>query len=180
MTEMNDMNKWAKITIVSLTFLVILLGAVNLFLVVNSLSLVRKLAQESGSSFQTSQPTPVADNQADQPCPCSTNFEKTLVQERGVIKKLLDDRDLGSEYMYEFYFEKPFLLWSNATGFPQFVDSLELYPADNTTFTDGMFFKIDDYLNIPVEIAGELTWGYAESRVIKIQAITHLPLKSVR
>ena len=164
-----SMSKWVKIAIAFLTLLVIMLGVANLFLVVNSLSLVKKLAQESGSGSQTSQP-----------CPCSTNIEKTLVQERGVIKKLPDDRDLGSEYMYEFYFEKPFLLWSNATGFPQFVDSIELYPADNTTFADGMFFKIDDYLNIPVEIAGELTWGYAESRVIKIQAVTHLPLKTVR
>jgi len=177
---MDDMNKWAKIAIVFLTLLVIVLGVANMFLVVNSLSLVKKLAQERDSGSQTGQPGPVANNQTGQQCPCSTNIEKTLVQERGVIKKLPDDKDLGSEYMYEFYFEKPFLLWSTATGSPQFVDSVELYPADNTTFADGVFFKIDDYLNIPVEIAGELTWGYAESRVIKIQAITHLPLKSVR
>jgi len=174
------MNKWAKIAIVFLTLLVIMLGLANLFLVVNSLSLVKKLAQESDSNSQTSQPNIVTNNQIGQSCPCSKNIEKTFVQERGVIKKLPDDRDLGSEYMYEFYFEKPFLLWTNATGFPQFVDSIELYPGYSSTFADGMFIKIDDYLNIPVEIAGELTWGYAESRVIKIQAVTHLPLKSVR
>lgn len=84
---------------------------------------------------------------------------------KGQIKALPDDRDLGQEKMYFIYFNEPFILWDNATGYPQFMDSLELVSNEENKF------DFEKYVNKEVLIAGELTWGYAESRVIKVQAI---------
>lgn len=103
-----------------------------------------------------------------QACECKNNFGDLAgerVTEKGYIRKERDDRDLGSEFMYVFYFDEPFIVWLNGSGSPQFAESIEVYKPQNETFL------LDDYVGKHVEIAGELTWGYSESRAIEAQAI---------
>jgi len=89
---------------------------------------------------------------------------------RGVIKKekIPEELELGEDW-YWIYFDEPYLLKNNASGWPQYIDKLQLVPPQDTAF-----YKIDDYLDSPVEIYGYNSWGYAESSVIQIISIAKL------
>lgn len=89
----------------------------------------------------------------------------------GVLRKekIPSDLQLG-DYWYIFYFDEPFLLMDNATGTgPLYIRSIQLFSRE-----DKVVFDFEDYVNKKVKIAGNLTWGYAESRVFKVVAITDL------
>ena len=89
---------------------------------------------------------------------------------RGVIKKekIPEELELGEDW-YWIYFDEPYLLKNNASGWPQYIDKLQLVPPQDTAF-----YKIDDYLDSPVEIYGYNSWGYAESSVIQVISIAKL------
>lgn len=150
--------------IIILVIIVALLGSANLFLVMNSINLIQKLSVVTTSStINNQQPTTIKTDA--EIYECKFNVGKEKIKERGYIKKEKDDRDLGSEFMFTFYFDEPFLLWVNGSGSPQYAKSIELYDPEHASFS------IDDFLDRHVELAGDLTWGYAESRVIQPQAI---------
>ena len=89
---------------------------------------------------------------------------------RGVIKKekIPEELELGEDW-YWIYFDEPYLLKNNASGWPQYVNKLQLVPPQ-----DAAFYKIDDYLDSPVEIYGYNSWGYAESSIIQVISIAKL------
>ena len=89
---------------------------------------------------------------------------------RGVIKKekIPEELELGEDW-YWIYFDEPYLLKNNASGWPQYIDKLQLVPPQ-----DAAFYKIDDYLDSPVEIYGYNSWGYAESSIIQVISIAKL------
>lgn len=153
--------------IVFLVVLVAVLGCANFFLVVNSLKLIQKLSIVAVSAVDKSQqPTP--EKTSEQIYECKFNPQNEKIKEKGYIKKEKDDRELGSEFMFTFYFDEPFLLWENATGYPKFINSIELYKPEYETKSLVDYFN--GYAGKRVELAGELTWGYAESRVIRVWA----------
>ena len=89
---------------------------------------------------------------------------------RGVIKKekIPEELELGEDW-YWIYFDEPYLLKNNASGWPQYIDKLQIFQPNDTAF-----YKIDDYLDSPVEIYGYNSWGYAESSVIQVISIAKL------
>lgn len=149
----SEENK-SKIFIALLLLVIFFLTAINIytFVKVQSFLKVRKttINKDDGKTIFK--------------CALSTSSETAV--ETGIIRKEKDTRDPGSEYMYIFYFDKPFLLWTNSSGSAIFVDSIEVYGLKTGVYAG----KIDDYVGKHVEIAGVLEW-VEESRIINIQAI---------
>ena len=106
------------------------------------------------------------------PTPINGNSETIVVKGKIVKEQIPKELDLG-EYWYWMYFDSPFLLQENASGIPQRVTKLEVSPP-----ADMNEYQFEQYLNSPVEILGDLTWGYAESSVIQVHSIHFLNQKS--
>ncbi|OGC46672.1 hypothetical protein A2713_02220 [candidate division WWE3 bacterium RIFCSPHIGHO2_01_FULL_35_17] len=90
----------------------------------------------------------------------------------GVIKKeqIPADLELG-EYWYWFYFDKPFLLENNSYGYPMMINKIQIVAGTNYKNADE---KLDEYLDKKLEINGELSWGYAESRIIVLDSFEQM------
>lgn len=91
------------------------------------------------------------------------NNSQITVQGKIVKETIPAELELGENW-YWIYFDTPFFLQDNASGRPQYVDKIQVIPRSEKTNIP----TIDTLLNIHVEVVGELTWGYAESRVIQI------------
>jgi hypothetical protein len=87
-------------------------------------------------------------------------FYGTMVKER-----IPQELDLG-EYWYRLYFNEPYYLEDNASGTPQYVNSLQVILPPESSEDDYPFYE-----GAQVMIGGYLSWGYAESRVIQAEKI---------
>lgn len=95
--------------------------------------------------------------------PKITTFRGTLRKEE-TPKEL----DLPNKYRYILYFEEPYLLKDNAVGYPLYIESIEVFsPRDRT-------LDLDPYDDLYVEVAGILSWGLAETRIIEAVAVVSL------
>jgi hypothetical protein len=95
-----------------------------------------------------------------------TASSKKIEYFTGTLKKeeIPAELELG-DYWYWLYLDKPQLI-ENSTGVgPLYTEKLEVYPPEHS------LTNIDEYIDLEVEIAGYLDWGYSESRVIKTQDI---------
>ncbi|MBI2414415.1 hypothetical protein HYV31_01025 [candidate division WWE3 bacterium] len=95
-------------------------------------------------------------------------YDETEVS-RGIIKKEIIPKELElGDYWYWIYFDEPYLLKDNASGFPRYVSKIQVSPSQNIAK------DFDEMVNIPVEIFSRKSWGYAESNLFEILAITKL------
>lgn len=96
-------------------------------------------------------------------------YKPTEFELIGTIKKeeIPEDLQLG-DYWYWFYGDEPILLKSNASGYPVYVEKIQVYPPKHD------MFNIDDYLDKKVQIYGTQGWGYSESTIIQLEAIYDL------
>ena len=87
----------------------------------------------------------------------------------GVLRKEKIDEslELGSEYWYVLYFDEPFLVEENSSGHPMYDKSIQVQKGEKADLVD-----LEKFVNKRVRIAGNLTWGYSESRVINVLAIS--------
>ncbi len=92
--------------------------------------------------------------------------EKITTQ--GVIKKekIPLDLELG-DYWYWFYFEEPYILETNSSGNPLLINKIQIVAGSKYDNADQM---LDEYLGKKLKIYGELSWGYAESRIIVLDS----------
>jgi hypothetical protein len=85
----------------------------------------------------------------------------------GTLKKepIPEEMDLG-DFWYWIHFDQPHLITVGASGVPQYINKLQVYP---TEFEE--IYNLEEFENEKVEIYGYLTSGYAESNVFQITAI---------
>lgn len=150
----------------SLLFSILILALVILFQQLLIIETVNNLSVDLNSVKANSAQKPAQYNPEISAEPAITN----TVTVRGVIKKekVPEELQLG-DYWYWFYFDEPYLLTENASGYPQYIDKIQVLPPQNKDFSG-----IESYLNKHVEIYGSKTWGYAESNVFQLIAITVL------
>ncbi|OGC45333.1 hypothetical protein A2V49_00810 [candidate division WWE3 bacterium RBG_19FT_COMBO_34_6] len=94
---------------------------------------------------------------------------ETMKTFKGVIKKeeVPKELELG-DYWYFLYFDEPYLCTQCATGFPVFMEKIEIWS------TGKIPVNLDNYINKHVITAGTLGWGYAESTIFSAEAIAEL------
>ena len=75
------------------------------------------------------------------------------------------------EYWYFLYFDQPYYLTGASTGYPVYMNKLQVYQPDEKL---RHVYELEKFVDKRVEIAGEIGWGYAESNIIQTIAITEL------
>lgn len=91
-----------------------------------------------------------------------TTFRGTLVKE-----KIPPELELGDEWVW-LYFDEPFLNYYSAVGFPVYEPKMQVTGSQQSKY------NLDNYIGKHVEIAATLSWGYAESNILVMYAITEL------
>ncbi|HLB51810.1 hypothetical protein A3F07_04725 [candidate division WWE3 bacterium RIFCSPHIGHO2_12_FULL_38_15] len=154
--------------VILLLVLLLILVSVNVY---QNILIDQKLLQLQSETKNRITQVPEVQNKAEEPLQEETDsFIQDKFTVRGVIRKekIPAELELG-EYWYWINFEEPYLLKDNASGWPQYIDKIQLFPPQDTSF-----YKLDDYLNKHVEIYGYNSWGYAESSVIQVISMTEL------
>jgi hypothetical protein len=91
-----------------------------------------------------------------------TTFRGTLVKE-----KIPPELELGDEWFW-LYFDEPFLNYYSAIGFPVYEHKMQITGSQQSKY------NLDNFTGKHVEIAATLSWGYAESNILVMHAITEL------